>query len=126
MKYIITNNQLTLLTESKKNQFFQDIINKTLKYIQEGCDKSYDEFPNNISFDACDVAELVEEFKLLSTQKKGGMIELDVHIIFSSIKKYVELFDLIRNMEDIINRKLGIKVFIRVSEQINKRSSFDW
>jgi hypothetical protein len=65
MKYIITESQFNLLTENKKMVLFQDLINQTLNHIIEGCDKSYDEFPDDISFDACDNAELVNEIKLL-------------------------------------------------------------
>lgn len=127
MKYIITENQFNLLTENKKIQFFQDIIDKTLNHIINGCDKSYDEFPNNISFDSCDVAELVNEIKLLSIENDGkGSIILNVSIIFTSIKKYVNFDDLILNMEEIIGRKLGMKINIKELEQTNKKLTFDW
>jgi hypothetical protein len=127
MKYIVTKKQFNLLTESRGTQFFQDFIDKTLKYIQEGCDKSYDEFPNNISFDTCDVAELVEEIKLVSIDKnQNGSIILNVNIIFTSIKKYVNFDELIDNLERIIRKKFGISVIIKENEQKNKKLTFDW
>jgi len=127
MKYIIKENQLNLLIESKGVIFLKEIIDRTLKHIQDGCDKSYDEFPYDISFSACDTAELVNEIKLLSTENNGkGIIILNVNIIYTSINQYVNFYNLIQNMERIIDRKLGTNVIIRESKQTNTKSTFDW
>jgi len=125
MKYIITESQFNLLTENKKMVLFQDLINQTLNHIIEGCDKSYDEFPDDISFDACDNAELVNEIKLLSFEFKNNIFILNVNIVFTSIKSYLDFLNLLYNIGDIIYKKFQVKVILKEINQTNTKTDFN-
>jgi hypothetical protein len=101
-------NESEITKDNNKRRFFQELINDTLKYILEGCDKSYDEFFFDISFDACEYPELVEEIKILEIiPKEHGIYRINLKITYSSIK-YLDFTPLLYNIEQIMKRKTGI------------------
>ena len=123
MKYIITETQYS---NYKKMNFFQELINDTLKYILEGCDKSYDEFPTDLSFDACEHPESVKEIKILEIiPKEHEIYRINLKISYYYIK-YLDFTSLLYNIEQIMKRKTGINFKLYEEENNNLNTNPQW
>jgi hypothetical protein len=119
-------NESEITKDNSKRRFFQELINDTLKYILEGCDKSYDEFPPDLSFDACEYPESVEEIKILEiTPKEHGIYRINLKISYSSIK-YLDFTSLLYNIEQIMKRKTGINFKLYDEDNNNLNTNPQW
>jgi hypothetical protein len=141
MKYIITEKQnfklqiLRKLDESESEQpklnnkkiLFQELINEVLEYVIEGCDKSYDEFPGDISFDACEYTDVIKDITILDLIKNNdGTFTANVRVAYDSII-YCDYTLLLFTMERIIMEKTGgIRLHIYNEESINLHRGYQW
>ena len=110
-----------------KNKFFQELINETLEYIKVGCDKSYDEFPQDIFFDNCDDAEIIRYIEVMNTKfGSDGKYLLEVRVKYSSIRGHVDMGDVLYDIGELMRKKTGIKFWIRQKENINTNTNRQW
>ena len=123
MKYIIKESQLSKLKD--KISLFQEILDKKLEYVKEGCDKPYNEFPDDISFNACDEAELIEKLNILTINFVDGRFVIDIEIVFNSIRPYRYFDDFEYNLRQIIRGQMGINVEFKV-EKLTNRNTFNF
>jgi hypothetical protein len=119
------------LTESddkgrNKQQFFQDLINDILNYIKVGCDKSYDEFPQDISFDMCDDAEKIKRIEIIDINRSKTEYVLDVRVRYFSIHPHVDMGEVLYDIGEMMRKKTGIKFWIREKENVNTNKNRQW
>jgi hypothetical protein len=120
MKYIIKESQLSKLKD--KISLFQEILDKKLEYVKDGCDKSYNEFPDDISFNACDEAELIEKLNILTIKFVEGIFVIDIEIVFKSIRPYRYFDDFLYNLKQIIRGQMGLDVELKGEKLTNKNT----
>lgn len=113
--------------QKKKTLLFQELIDETLEYIVDGCDKSYSEFPYDIYMNSCDAAEITEKIKILNVSKKeGGNINIDVKVEFRSINEYYDFNWLLENVSRLLNSKTGLDITIKEIETENINKDRQW
>jgi hypothetical protein len=120
MKYIIKESQLS--KSDNKISLFQEILDKKLEYFKDGCDKSYNEFPDDISFNACDEAELIEKLNILTIKFVDGIFVIDIEIVFKSIRPYRYFDDFLYNLRQIIRGQMGLDVELKGEKLTNKNT----
>jgi len=119
------------ITESEdkgrnKQQFFQDLINDILNYIKVGCDKSYDEFPQDISFDMCDDAELIRSIEITDINRSKTEYVLDVRVKYFSINRHVDMGEILYDIGEMMRKKTGIRFWVREKENVNTNKNRQW
>ena len=123
MKYIITESQYKRLFEQKKSkvEMFQDLINDKLEYVRKHCLPFQDIFPNDISFNSCDVIDTIESIKVdevnmmtsARTDMSGNMydstpsIYVKLTINFTNIKEYVDFDDIVYDLKHFLRKSTG-------------------
>jgi hypothetical protein len=123
MKYIITETQYS---NYRKMNFFQELINDTLRYISEGCDKSYDEFPPDMSFDACEYPERIKEIKILEIIPiENEIYRINLKVSYYYLK-HIDFTPLLYNMEQIMKRKTGINFKLYEEDNNNLNTNPQW
>ena len=69
MKYIVTESQYKLITESEKYiKVFQDLIENELKYIRRVCDMGADDFQGDVGDESCKQIENVEKIDVTDAE----------------------------------------------------------
>jgi len=109
-----------------KQQFFQDLINDILNYIKVGCDKSYDEFPQDISFDMCDEAELIRNIEIMDIYRSKTEYVLDVRVKYFSINRHVDMGEVLYDIGEMMRKKTGIRFWVREKENVNTNKNRQW
>ena len=123
-KIIVTESQYNRLFEQKtsKLDIFQDLINDKLEYIRKHCYvPNHEIFPNDISFNSCDVIDIVDSIKVdevnmmtgARTDMSGNMydstpsIYIKLIINYSSIKQATDFDDLVYDIKHMLKKSTG-------------------
>jgi hypothetical protein len=128
MKIIISEKQQKLLTESKKLESVQNLIDQAFEQLKENCEKNW------VEQYACDQMETVEEVKVVASEKgatmRGGQemklwfIELDIY--YSSLG-YTPFEDFIYQLQWEVRQIVGARnVIITIRGTINSNKDPNW
>ena len=128
MKIIISERQQELLTESKKLESVQNLIDQAFEQLKENCEKNW------VEQYACDQMETVEEVKVVASEKgatmRGGQemklwfIELDIY--YSSLG-YTPFEDFIYQLQWEVRQIVGARnVIITIRGTINSNKAPNW
>ena len=128
MKIIISERQQKLLTESKKLESAQNLIDEAFDQIKENCEKNW------VEQYACDQMETVEEVKVVASEKgatmRGGQemklwfIEVDIY--YSSLG-YTPFEDFIYQIQWEVRQIVGSRnVIITIRGTINSNKDPNW
>jgi hypothetical protein len=138
MKYIVTESQYKLITESEKYiKVFQGLIENELKYIRRVCDMGADDFQGDVGDESCKQIENVEKIDVTDaewvtimhsnskTEQKYMSIRLMVY--YSSIQQYgnFDADDLTYDLERILRNKTTMPLIINY-ESTNINTEFNW
>lgn len=103
-KIIVTESQYNRLFEQKtsKLDMFQDLINDKLEYIRKHCYvPNHEIFPNDISFNSCDVIDIVDSIKVDEVNMMtGARTDMDGNMYDSTPSIYVKLIINYSNLRD--------------------------
>ena len=126
MKYILTESQYRRLQENKLSNvdFFQDLIDKKLKYIIDHCDEiDSEEYQGDIGFETCDEVGSVEKIRVTDIQfvkssvhpykksDESSLIIINLIIDYRSIK-YVSFDNLIWDLKQMLKNQIKFPVDI--------------
>ena len=128
MKIIISERQQKLLTESKKLESAQNLIDQAFDELKENCEKNW------VEQYACDQMESVEELKVVASEKgatmRGGQemklwfIEVDIY--YSSLG-YTPFEDFIYQLQYEVRQIVGARnVIITIRGLINSNKDPNW
>ena len=128
MKIIISERQQKLLTESKKLESVQNLIDQAFEQLKENCEKNW------VEQYACDQMETVEEVKVVASEKgatmRGGQemklwfIEVDIY--YSSLG-YTPFEDFIYQLQWEVRQIVGARnVIITIQGTINSNKDPNW
>lgn len=128
MKIIISEEQYVLLTESKNLMAAQNLIDQAFDELKESCEKNW------VEQIACDQMEVVEEVKVVASEKgstmRGGketklwLIEVDIY--YSSLG-YTTFEDFIHEIQYDIRQIVGARnVVITIRGTINSNKDTNW
>ena len=128
MKIIISERQQKLLTESKKLESAQNLIDQAFDELKENCEKNW------VEQMACDQMETVEEVKVVSSDK-GSTITRDkktnfwliqVDIYYSSLG-YTPFEDFIYQLQWEVREIVGSRnIIITIQGLINSNKDLNW
>ncbi len=128
MKIIISEKQQKLLSESKKLESAQNLIDQAFEELKENCEKNW------VEPMACDQMESVEELKVVASEKgatmRGGkemklwFIEVDIY--YSSLG-YTPFEDFIHQLQWEVREIVGSRnVIITIRGLINSNKNLNW
>lgn len=132
MKVIITEEQYTLIIESKLNDTMQSVINESFETMKQNCEEE-----NYFDMMVCDGVEIVEEIKVIEVEKTSSKSErnnfvtsffnITVDCYIDYFKPYFDLESFIDELQfevrDIVGGRI---VVINLRNTINKRKDFNW
>ncbi len=128
MKIIITEKQQKLLTESKKLESAQNLIDQAFEELKENCEKNW------VEQYACNQMETVEEVKVVASKKESTITRdqktnfwlIEVDIYYSSIG-YTPFEEFIYQLQYDIREIVGTRnVIIGIREEINLNKDQNW
>lgn len=128
MKIIISEKQKKLLTESKSLESAQNLIDEAFDQLKGNCEKNW------VEPMACDQLEVVEEVKVVASEKgatmRGGQemklwfIEVDIY--YSSLG-YTPFEDFIHQLQWEVRQIVGARnVIITIRGTINSNKDLNW
>ena len=128
MKIIISERQQKLLTESKKLESVQNLIDQAFEQLKETCEKKW------VEHYACDQMETVEEVKVVASEKgstitrdqKTNFWLIEVDIYYSSLG-YTPFEDFIYQLQWEVREIVGSRnVIITIRGLINSNKDPNW
>lgn len=126
MKYLITERQYHLLTESSKIELFQEILDEEFNMIKTACeDISSETFPDYISFNDCDEIEIVENIEILSAEYKKDAFQLNLKINYRALS-YNEFIELLYTLGQRMKRRTGINFWLVEEVNNNLNTNKNW
>ena len=138
MKYIVTESQYRLITESEKYvKVFQELVNKELDYIHRVCDMGADDFQGDVGDESCKQIENVEKIDVTDAEWVTVMhsnqplptkyLRIKLMVYYSSIRQYgdFDADDLTYDLERILRKKTTMPLIINY-DSTNTNTQFDW
>jgi hypothetical protein len=138
MKYIVTESQYKLITESEKYiKVFQGLIENELKYIRRVCDMGADDFQGDVGAESCNQIESVEKIDVTDaewvtimhsnrkTEEKYMRIRLMVYYRSNQQHGNFDADDLTYDLERILRAKTTMPILLNY-ESTNTNKHFDW
>lgn len=137
MKYIITESQYNLISESQKyEQFFQELIDNKLEVLRKECEGGADEYVGNSSAGSCDQIESIDKVKVTDAEwvtimrsnkpREEKYMSVKIMIYYSSIRRgELDADDLTYDLERMIRISTGMP-FILNYESTNTNKFFEW
>ena len=129
MKYLITERQYRLLTESRSRvKLFQEILDEEFNMIKTACeDISSETFPDYISFNDCDEIEIVENIEILSAEykKDKNLFQLNLKINYRALS-HNDFIELSYTLEQRMKRRTGMKFWLVEEENNNLNTNKNW
>lgn len=138
MKYIVTESQYKLITESEKYvKVFQELVNKQLDYIRRVCDMGADDYEGDVGDESCKQIENVEK---IDVEEAGWVtvmhsnqpletkyLRIRLMVYYSSIRQYgdFDADDLTYDLERILRKKTTMPLIINY-DSTNTNTQFDW
>ena len=138
MKYIVTESQYKLITESEKYiKVFQGLIENELKYIRRVCDMGADDYQGDVGDESCKQIENVEKIDVTDaewvtimhsnrkTEEKYMSIRLMVYYRLNQQHGNFDADDLTYDLERILRNKTTMPLIINY-DSTNLNKHFDW
>ena len=138
MKYIVTESQYKLITESERYiKVFQGLIENELKYIRRVCDMGADDFQGDVGDESCKQIENVEKIDVTDaewvtimhsnrkTEEKYMSIRLMVYYRLNQQHGNFDADDLTYDLERILRNKTTMPLLINY-DSTNLNKHFDW
>ena len=138
MKYIVTESQYKLITESEKYiKVFQGLIENELKYIRRVCDMGADDFQGDVGAESCNQIESVEKIDVTDAEwvtimhsnkplpQKYMSIRLMVYYRSNQQHGNFDADDLTYDLERILRNKTTMPLLINY-DSTNLNKHFDW
>ena len=138
MKYIVTESQYKLITESEKYiKVFQGLIENELKYIRRVCNMGADDFQGDVGAESCNQIESVEKIDVTDaewvtimhsnrkTEEKYMRIRLMVYYRSNQQHGNFDADDLTYDLERILRNKTTMPLIINY-DSTNLNKHFDW
>ena len=138
MKYIVTESQYKLITESEKYiKVFQGLIENELKYIRRVCDMGADDYQGDVGDESCKQIENVEKIDVTDaewvtimhsnrkTEEKYMSIRLMVYYRLNQQHGNFDADDLTYDLERILRNKTTMPLLINY-DSTNLNKHFDW
>ena len=138
MKYIITESQYNLITESQKYiKVFQDLIENELKYIRRVCDMGADDYQGDVGDESCKQIENVEKIDVEDAEWVTIMhsnkplpqkyLRITLMVYYFSIRQFgdFDADDLTYDLEKILRNKTTMPLIIHYNTT-NTNKHFDW
>jgi hypothetical protein len=138
MKYIVTESQYRLITESEKYvKVFQELVNKQLDYIRRVCDMGADDYEGDVGDESCKQIENVEKIDVTDADWVTIMhsnqpletkyLRIRLMVYYSSIRQYgdFDADDLTYDLERILRKKTTMPLIINY-DSTNTNTQFDW
>lgn len=138
MKYVVTESQYKLITESEKYiKVFQGLIENELKYIRRVCDMGADDFQGDVGDESCKQIENVEKIDVTDaewvtimhsnrkTEEKYMSIRLMVYYRLNQQHGNFDADDLTYDLERILRNKTTMPLLINY-DSTNLNKHFDW
>ena len=137
MKYIVTESQYKLITESERYiKVFQGLIENELKYIRRVCDMGADDYQGDVGDESCKQIENVEKIDVTDAEwvtimhsnkplpQKYMSIRLMVYY-FSIRRGDFDADDLTYDLEKILRNKTTMPLIINY-DSTNTNTEFNW
>ena len=138
MKYIVTESQYRVITESEKYvKVFQELVNKQLDYIRRVCDMGADDYEGDVGDESCKQIENVEKIDVTDADWVTIMhsnqpletkyLRIRLMVYYSSIRQYgdFDADDLTYDLERILRKKTTMPLIINY-DSTNTNTQFDW
>jgi hypothetical protein len=138
MKYIVTESQYKLITESQRYiEVFQDLVNNELKYIRRVCDMGADDYQGDVGDESCRQIESVEKIDVTDAEWVTIMhsnkplpqkyMKINLMVYYFSIRQYgnFDADDLTYDLERILRNKTTMPLIINY-DSTNTNTQFDW
>ena len=138
MKYIITESQYNLITESQKYiKVFQDLIENELKYIRRVCEMGADDYQGDVGDESCKQLENLEKIDVTDAEWITIMhsnkplpqkyLRITLMVYYFSIRQYgdFDADDLTYDLERILRNKTTMPLIINYNST-NTNKHFDW
>ena len=138
MKYVITESQYKLITESQKYiKVFQDLIENELKYIRRVCDNGADDYQGDVGDESCKQLENLEKIDVEDAEWVTIMhsnkplpqkyMKIRLMVYYSSNRQFgdFDADDLTYDLERILRNKTTMPLIINY-DTTNTNKHFDW
>jgi hypothetical protein len=137
MKYIVTESQYKLITESQRYiEVFQNLVNNELKYIRRVCDMGADDYQGDVGDESCRQIESVEKIDVTDAEWVTIMhsnkplpqkyMSIRLMVYYSSIRRGdFDADDLTYDLERILRNKTTMPLIINY-DSTNTNTQFDW
>ena len=138
MKYVVTESQYNLITESQGYiKVFQDLIENELKYIRRVCDMGADDYQGDVGAESCNQIESVEKIDVTDAEwvtimhsnkplpQKYMSIRLMVYYRSNQQHGNFDADDLTYDLERILRNKTTMPLIINY-DSTNTNKNFDW
>jgi hypothetical protein len=138
MKYVVTESQYKLITESQKYiKVFQDLIENELKYIRRVCEMGADDFQGDVGDESCKQLENLEKIDVMDAEWVTIMhsnkplpqkyLRITLMVYYFSIRQFgnFDADDLTYDLERILRNKTTMPLIINY-DSTNTNKHFDW
>ena len=138
MKYIVTESQYRLITESEKYvKVFQELVNKQLDYIRRVCDMGADDYEGDVGDESCKQIENVEKIDVTDADwvtimhsnqpLKTKYLRIRLMVYYRSNQQYgnFDADDLTYDLERILRKKTTMPLIVNY-DSTNLNKHFDW
>ena len=114
------------ITDKRKLDFFQDIINENILLFIEECKNINDE-DYDLSFGVCDVIESIEKLEITDIEYdvEKGVFLVFINSFVNIITNYISLEDIYYELEYVF-KKNNLKTKIIENELKNKNKNRQW
>lgn len=138
MKYIVTESQYKLITESQRYvKVFQELVDNELKYIRRVCDNGADDYQGDVGDESCKQLENLEKIDVEDAEwvtimhsnkplpQKYMKIRLMVYYFSNRQFGDFDADDLTYDLERILRNKTTMPLIINY-DTTNVNKHFDW
>ena len=137
MKYVVTESQYKLITESQKYiKVFQDLIENELKYIRRVCDMGADDYQGDVGDESCKQLENLEKIDVTDAEWVTIMhsnqplpqkyLRIRLMVYHRSIRRGdFDADDFTYDLERILRKKTTMPLIINY-DSTNLNKNFDW
>jgi len=114
------------ITDKRKLDFFQEIINENISLFVEKCENINDE-DYDLSFGVCDVIESIEKLEITDVEYdvEKGFFLIFINSFVNIIGAYISLEDIYYELEYFFKR-MDLKTKIIENELINTNKNRQW
>ena len=137
MKYIVTESQYKLITESERYiKVFQELIDREIQYIRRVCDMAADDYQGDVGDESCKQIENVEKVDVTDAEWVTIMhsnqplpqkyMSIRLMVYHRSIRRGdFDADDLTYDLERILRTKTTMPLIINY-DSTNLNKNFDW